>query len=170
MVGGDRPGRVPGEGVGPVPGGAPGPWRVSGVVSAGRSGVGSGQGGVLYDADGVVIAAGWRVTPSGLSGRTFTVSSPGDWWRARTVGLTVAHVVVSGPGGELSLRRRDGGRGRDVVDVGARRLVARTRVDGGEVVVEIVGGDPDAAGVDAGLLAAAAFACAHADGAARLMG
>lgn len=170
MVSGDRPGRVPGEGLGPVPGGAPGPWRVSGVPSAGRGGAGAGSGSSLYDADGVLIAAGWRVTPSGLTGRSFTVSSPEEWWRARAVGLTVAHVLVSGPGGELSLNRRDGERGRDVVDVAERRLVARTRLVRGRVVVEIVGGSPEDAGVDAGLLAAAAFACAHLDGPARLMG
>ena len=125
---------------------------------------------MLYDAAGSLIAADWRVTPAGLTGRSFTVSSPDEWWRARAVGLTVARVVVSGPGGELSLNRRDGERGRVIVDVAERRLVARTKVAGGVVVVEIVGGDPDAAGVDAGLLAAAVFACAHLDGPARLMG
>ncbi|MFD5867804.1 hypothetical protein ACFWGD_04200 [Corynebacterium sp. NPDC060344] len=131
----------------------------------------SGAGGrVLCDAAGAPIAADWRVTPSGLTGRSFTVSSPDEWWRARAVGLTVAHVVLSGPGGELSLNRRDGERGRDIVDVAERRLVARTKVERGRVAVEIVGGDPDGAGVDAGLLAAAAFACAHLDGTARLMG
>ncbi|MFC3849931.1 hypothetical protein ACFORJ_07105 [Corynebacterium hansenii] len=177
MVGENRPGSAPGEGIGPVPGDAPGPWRVSGPPPAGgfpgRTGGKPGSGPdatSLYDAAGNLIAPDWRVTPSGLTGRSFTVSSPDDWWRARAVGLTVAHVVLSGPGGELSLNRRDGGRGREIVDVGERRLVARTKLDRGLVVVEIVGGSPDAAGVDAGLLAAAAFACAHLDGPARLMG
>ena len=125
---------------------------------------------MLYDAAGSPLAVGWRVTPGGLTGRSFTVSSPDAWWRVRAVGLTVAHMVISGPGGELSLNRRDGERGRDVVAVDERRLVARTKLSRGRVVVEIVGGGPDAAGVDPELLAAASFACAHLDGPARLLG
>lgn len=162
MVRDARPGGVPGEGHGPIPGDAAGPWRVSGEPSSG--------GGSLYDAAGSPLSVGWRVTPGGLTGRSFTVSSPDAWWRVRAVGLTVAHMVISGPGGELSLNRRDGERGRDVVAVDERRLVARTKLSRGRVVVEIVGGGPDAAGVDPELLAAASFACAHLDGPARLLG
>lgn len=160
----ERPGCGPARGPAPVPADAPGPWRVAGEPPAAPGGA------VLYDATGDLIADGWTVVPSGLTGRTFSVSSPGNRWSARTVGLTVSRVVVAGPGGELGLNRRPGELGRDIVDVANRRLVARTRPRRDGVIVEIVGGDAAAAGVDPELLAAAAVACAHMDGRPRLMG
>ncbi|WP_295626729.1 hypothetical protein [uncultured Corynebacterium sp.] len=150
---------MPGDDSGIIRGDAPGPWRVEGG-SRGR---------VLYDGTGAALARDWRVTANGITGRSFTVSSPEQWWRVRSVGLTVSHLIVSGPGGELSLNRDDGRRGRDIVDVGERRLIARSKSTSDDIVVEVVGGSPDAAGVDADLLAAAALACAHVDGPGKLM-
>lgn len=176
----DRSGGVAGAGFVPVRRDAPGPWRVEGAGTR----IGAAPGGparrVLYDASGAAIASEWAVTPNGLSGRTVTVSAPpfasasedsrpGPTWVARSVGLTVSHLLIEGPGGALSLNRRDGGRGRDIIDVGERRFVARTKLVRGAVVVEIAGGSAESAGVDADLLAAAAFTCAHVDGPGRLM-
>ena len=157
-----------------VSGGAPGPWRVSGRV--------------VLDASGAPVFRGWRVEKVGLTGRRFSVlADDGSAWSVRTIGVTVAQLLVEGPGGVLSLNRRAGSRDRDVVFLGdrpgsvdssaesgfrasERRFVGRTRVRRGKLVLEIVGGSPDAAGVDGRLLAAACAVCGHVDASRDLRG
>ena len=90
-----------------VSGGAPGPWRVSGRV--------------VLDASGAPVFRGWRVEKVGLTGRRFSVlADDGSAWSVRTIGVTVAQLLVEGPGGVLSLNRRAGSRDRDVVFLGDR--------------------------------------------------
>lgn len=143
---------------------------------------------MVFDASGAPVFRGWRVEKAGLSGRRFSVlSDGGSSWSVRPIGVTVAQLLVEGPGGVLSLNRRAGSRDRDLVFLGdrrgsvdssgesafrasARRFVGRTRVRRGKLVLEIVGGSPAAAGVDGLLLAAACAVCGHVDASRDLRG
>lgn len=150
-------------------GSAPGPWRVSD--------------GVVRDAAGVPVCRDWRIEKAGLTGRNFAVlSDDGEVYSVRTVGITVSQLVLEGPGGVMSLNRRSGTRGRDLIYLGDsgtpsdrlrssdRRLVGRSEWGRGRINIEIAGGSADAAEVDPELLVAAALVCDHVDGAGQLMG
>lgn len=130
-------------------------------------------GGVLRDAAGARVGAGWAARPRG--GAVAVTAPDGRHWTARPARLLLSDVRVDAPGGPLRLRRapRGAGLGRFT------RIISRA--DGSGPALRSVAGpggitldltEPAAAdpGLDRESLIIAALLCAHLDGPGRLRG